>query len=66
MADFLNALIKTDQLPRTVIYSLNPSVVFFAIKDRYSLHFVHILFKINSILAHFSDKSFYYHIIKDR
>jgi glucuronate isomerase len=25
MADFLNALIKTDQLPRTVIYSLNPN-----------------------------------------
>jgi len=25
MADFLNALIKTDELPRTIIYSLNPS-----------------------------------------
>ncbi|MCD8326121.1 MAG: glucuronate isomerase [Lachnospiraceae bacterium] len=25
MADFLNALIKTDQLPRTIIYSLNPN-----------------------------------------
>ena len=25
MADFLNALIKTDELPRTVIYSLNPN-----------------------------------------
>ena len=24
MADFLNALIKTDELPRTIIYSLNP------------------------------------------
>lgn len=25
MADFLNALIKTDELPRTIIYSLNPN-----------------------------------------
>ena len=25
MADFLNALIVTDELPRTVIYSLNPN-----------------------------------------
>ncbi len=25
MADFLNALIKTDELPRTILYSLNPN-----------------------------------------